>query len=135
MMTAGTLAVQRQYVGSVLLLLVALILAILLGGCAQLQKQGQQGQQVLSGQRLALGYTINAQVREQAASMLKEKRISVNAAKQIQAFCDLARQGLDTATELFFAGKDKEALTAVEKAEQLNAQAQTVRTDALERKQ
>lgn len=50
--------------------------------------------------KLAAGYSLNAQVRATAAELLKIKKISVADAEQVLAQTDNARAGLDVAREL-----------------------------------
>lgn len=104
---------------SVVILIAVLALAAL-AACAQLGLV----QPETVPEKIAYAYGTLTQVRTQAAMLLKQKRISLDAAKQIQQLTDVARSGLDKARDLHFSGNGTESSKQLELATSLLREAQ-----------
>lgn len=100
---------------------------MLLAACSAPQKVGQPQVGI---ERIATGYTVNAQVRSTTAKVLNAKLISAADARQVLQITDVARAALDAASQAYFAGDLKKADRLIVDAEKLHMAAQEQRDRA-----
>lgn len=120
-----------------LAMMVLAVAGALVGCSTPAQKQAQQTQQLSQaeaaakvrsnlGVRVAEGYSVVANMRLTAASLLKNKKISVDVARRVQTYCDEARKILDAAEQAMLkdpAGNEQTVTTLLLNVSNILAQA------------